>query len=78
MKRYNITTGATTTAGGKVISGLERTSFNGQMIAREGDRVACPACGTRSPAPICTRRGAVDKRRLKVICVYANAIRHRS
>lgn len=46
MKRYNITTGATTTAGGKVISGLERTSFNGQMIAREGDRVACPACGT--------------------------------
>jgi len=46
VKRYNITTGATTTAGGKVISGLERTSFNGQMIAREGDRVACPACGT--------------------------------
>ena len=46
MRRYNITTGATTTAGGEVISGLERTSFNGQMIAREGDRVACPACGT--------------------------------
>lgn len=46
MRRYNITTGATTTAGGEVISGLERTSFNGRMIAREGDRVACPACGT--------------------------------
>lgn len=46
MKRYNITTGAKTTAGGEVISGLARTSFNGQMIAREGDRVACPACGT--------------------------------
>lgn len=46
MKRYNITTGATTTAGGKVISGLEGTSFNGEMIAREGDLVACPACGT--------------------------------
>lgn len=39
-------TGAKTTAGGEVISGMERTSFNGQMIAREGDRVACPACGT--------------------------------
>lgn len=46
MKRYNITTGAKTTAGGEVISGMARTSFNGQMIAREGDRVACPACGT--------------------------------
>nr|WP_225908734.1 S-type pyocin domain-containing protein [Pseudomonas lactucae] len=46
VRRYNITTGAKTTAGGEVISGMERTSFNGQMIAREGDRVACPACGT--------------------------------
>ena len=46
MRRYNITVGAKTTAGGEVISGLERTSFNGRMIAREGDRVACPACGT--------------------------------
>lgn len=46
MKRYNITTGAKTTAGGEVISGMARTSFNGQMIAREDDRVACPACGT--------------------------------
>ncbi|WP_455884173.1 S-type pyocin domain-containing protein [Pseudomonas spelaei] len=46
MRRYNIMTGAKTTAGGEVISGMERTSFNGQMIAREGDRVACPACGT--------------------------------
>ena len=39
-------TGAKTSVGGEVISGMERTSFNGQMIAREGDRVACPACGT--------------------------------
>jgi len=46
VRRYNITTGATTTAGGEVVSGMERTSFNGRMIAREGDRVACPACGT--------------------------------
>lgn len=46
MKRYNITTGSTTTAGGRVISGCERTSFNGELISREGDRVACPACGT--------------------------------
>ena len=46
MRRYNITTGSTTTAGGKVISGCERTSFNGELISREGDRVACPACGT--------------------------------
>lgn len=46
MRRYNITAGSTTTAGGKVISGCERTSFNGELISREGDRVACPACGT--------------------------------
>lgn len=46
MRRYNITTGSTTTAGGKVTSGCERTSFNGEMISREGDRVACPTCGT--------------------------------
>ncbi|OPB30617.1 S-type pyocin domain-containing protein [Pseudomonas fluorescens] len=46
MKRYNITTGSTTTVGGKVTSGCEGTSFNGEMISREGDRVACPACGT--------------------------------
>ncbi|WP_241669108.1 S-type pyocin domain-containing protein [Pseudomonas sp. CFBP13528] len=46
MRRYNITTGSTTTAGGKVTGGCERTSFNGELISREGDRVACPACGT--------------------------------
>ena len=46
MKRYNITTGATTTAGGKVISGWERARFRGEMVARAGDRVSCPACGT--------------------------------
>ena len=46
MKRYNITTGSTTTVGGKVTSGCEGTSFNGEMSSREGDRVACPACGT--------------------------------
>ena len=32
--------------GGKVTSGCEGTSFNGEMSSREGDRVACPACGT--------------------------------
>ncbi|WP_276208082.1 PAAR domain-containing protein, partial [Pseudomonas lactis] len=41
-----MTTGSTTTVGGKVTSGCEGTSFNGEMISREGDRVACPACGT--------------------------------
>ncbi|WP_338484692.1 S-type pyocin domain-containing protein [Pseudomonas trivialis] len=46
MRRYNIMVGAKTTAGGEVISGLKGATFNGLMIAREGDRVACPACGT--------------------------------
>jgi uncharacterized Zn-binding protein involved in type VI secretion len=46
VRRYNITTGSTTTVGGKVTSGCEGTSFNGEMISREGDRVACPVCGT--------------------------------
>jgi uncharacterized Zn-binding protein involved in type VI secretion len=46
VKRYNITTGATTTAGGKVISGWEHARFRGELISRAGDRVSCPACGT--------------------------------
>lgn len=44
MKRYNITVGAKTTAGGTVISGWSRGNINGQAMAREGDEVKCPKC----------------------------------
>ena len=44
MRRYTITLGASTTAGGKVISASANGSINGQQIALEGDRIFCPSC----------------------------------
>ena len=44
MKRYTITLGASTTAGGKVISASSNGSINGSPIALENDFVFCPAC----------------------------------
>jgi uncharacterized Zn-binding protein involved in type VI secretion len=46
MRRYHITLGASTTAGGKVTSASSHGSINGARIALEGDTVACPACKT--------------------------------
>lgn len=44
MKRYTITLGATTTAGGKVVLASSDGSINGVPIALEGDLIICPAC----------------------------------
>lgn len=44
MKRHTITLGASTTAGGKVISTSSSGSINGVPIALEGDLIACKAC----------------------------------
>ncbi|WP_294737280.1 S-type pyocin domain-containing protein [uncultured Pseudomonas sp.] len=44
MRRYNITDGAKTTADGVVKAGLDGAEIEGKLIAREGDRVACPTC----------------------------------
>ncbi|WP_455927250.1 S-type pyocin domain-containing protein [Pseudomonas capeferrum] len=44
MRRYNITDGAKTTADGVVKAGLGGAEIEGKLIAREGDRVECPAC----------------------------------
>ncbi|GJJ00999.1 hypothetical protein RugamoR64_15370 [Duganella rhizosphaerae] len=44
MRRYTITLGASTTAGGKVISASASGSINGVPIALENDVVFCPAC----------------------------------
>lgn len=44
MRRYTITLGASTTAGGKVISATANGSINGVKIALESDLVFCPAC----------------------------------
>jgi uncharacterized Zn-binding protein involved in type VI secretion len=46
VKRYTITEGATTTAGGKVISASSHGSVNGARIALENDPVHCPACNS--------------------------------
>ncbi|WP_348694786.1 PAAR domain-containing protein [Duganella fentianensis] len=44
MKRYTITLGATTTAGGKVVFASSNGSINRAPIALEGDLIICPAC----------------------------------
>ena len=46
LKRYYITLGATTTAGGTVTSASAMASMDGARIALEGDKVACPACNS--------------------------------
>lgn len=44
MRRYTITLGAATTAGGKVIAASSDGSIDGMPIALEGDLVTCPLC----------------------------------
>jgi uncharacterized Zn-binding protein involved in type VI secretion len=44
MKRYHITLGATTTAGGTVIGASSLSAIDGARIALEGDKVSCPQC----------------------------------
>lgn len=46
MRRYTITLGAPTTAGGKVISASSDGKIDGLPIALEGDLVTCPKCKT--------------------------------
>ncbi|MCK6187604.1 PAAR domain-containing protein [Pseudomonas sp. EYE_354] len=46
MRRYLITRGAKTTAGGTVVDGLRGFGINGVEIALEGHEVRCPACQT--------------------------------
>lgn len=46
LKRYLITLGATTTAGGTVTSANSFRSVNGVNIAFEGDRVWCSTCNS--------------------------------
>ncbi len=48
--RYHITLGASTTAGGKVISASAFRAIHGAQVACEGDAVFCPAC--KSPGVI--------------------------
>lgn len=44
--RYEITLGASTTAGGKVISADPFLTIDGIPVAHADDQVACPACNT--------------------------------
>jgi uncharacterized Zn-binding protein involved in type VI secretion len=44
MKRYHITPGAATTAGGTVTAASGGHTINGACVAVENDPVACPAC----------------------------------
>ena len=56
MKRYHITLGADTTAGGKVIAASSACTIEGIAIAVEGDKVSCPACkSTGTIRPFGTR-----------------------
>ncbi len=44
MRRCHITLGATTTAGGVVVSASSCATIDGVSIALEGDQIACKAC----------------------------------
>ena len=44
MRRYTMTLGSPTTAGGKVITASSAISINGAKVALEGDSVSCPVC----------------------------------
>ncbi len=44
MRRYHITLGAHTTAGGVVVSGSSRITINDAPVALEGDKIACRSC----------------------------------
>ena len=45
-KRYYITLGASTTAGGTVTSASSLLALDGVKVVLEGDQVTCPACGS--------------------------------
>lgn len=60
MKRYTLTLGATTSAGGKVIAASGRGSINGAAIALEGDAIYCPACKSKG----------------KILCIGARIAEH--
>ena len=44
MRRYTITLGARTTAGGRVVTASSSGSIEGVPVALEGDLVECPQC----------------------------------
>lgn len=44
MKRYHITEGDRTSAGGKVIAATGAITIDGVRVALEGDPLYCPAC----------------------------------
>jgi uncharacterized Zn-binding protein involved in type VI secretion len=46
LKRYLVTLGARTTAGGKVISANSCRSIDGVKVAVEDDEVSCPRCSS--------------------------------
>lgn len=43
-QRFYITLGATTSAGGTVVSASSLMALDGVRVALEGDEIACPAC----------------------------------
>jgi uncharacterized Zn-binding protein involved in type VI secretion len=58
MRRYNITDGAKTTAGGTVSTAYTGGTIDGRGMVREGDLIFCPACSSRGRV-VCSgpRRG---------------------
>jgi uncharacterized Zn-binding protein involved in type VI secretion len=47
LRRFNITVGATTTAGGVVTASSSNFKTNGLLLALEGDPIDCPACHSK-------------------------------
>jgi uncharacterized Zn-binding protein involved in type VI secretion len=55
-KRYYIRAGAKTDAGGVVKASSQHHMVNGMPLAREGDPIDCPACGTQGVIQCTTPR----------------------
>ena len=52
----NITVGSRTTVGGVVVTGWELMTINDQILAREGDSIECPVCGSTGVIVLCGPR----------------------
>ncbi|WP_368666082.1 PAAR domain-containing protein [Pseudomonas sp. KBW05] len=80
MRRYNLTNGAKTTAGGTVYTGYTGGTINGLGMVRQGDLIFCPACSSQGVV-VCVGRdwvkyGTVQRPRWTATCAAANVTRH--
>ncbi|WP_229261177.1 PAAR domain-containing protein [Duganella levis] len=82
MKRYTVTLGASTTAGGKVISASSHGAINGVPIALENDGIFCPPVSRMEKSSVWGREfrrlGTESRWRWKMTYAFVAAFLHRA